>query len=58
MTPIEMYQNGLISLEELIYKLYDIDPDGLYHKAWIKDALFGILNDINYSQALTIINAL
>jgi len=53
MTAIEMYMEGLISLEELIYKLYKLGD-----KTWIKDCLSSVLNEKNYTRALKIINAL
>jgi len=52
MTAIEKYMEGYISLNELIYNLYTINPD----IAWIKDVLSSVLNDTNYNHALTIIN--
>ena len=54
MTAIEQYLQGLISLDDLIQKLWSISND----KAWLKDALSTVLNDKNYTYALNIINKL
>ena len=54
MTDIEQYQDGLISLDELVYKLYIIDND----REWVKDCLSHILNTTNYTHAVEVLKAL
>ena len=54
MTAIEQYQNGIISLDELVYELYGIDQD----RDWIRDCLGHILNDVNYARAMKVLESI